>query len=707
MPEYIPYYGPSIPYFSPTQDPVAQAVLNVMPGYTWNGSAYVKDAVVAPAAVAAWPNFTKQSGITQGSGVTATSNTITVPSGLPGGGLAIYVAAFRSSARGDGIAIDGGLISINGGAFVTTGTIHSGDTLAVKTGTLLLGTDARYDYIIKNANTTLATFIVATLAASAPAPPTAPAPTAENKPTTVPVLTGYADVTVSSIASVSSTIPAQVSYRLGGTANAATETSALTAIELDLTPGYAETIVSGSVRFVMGGRTYVDRNGQLYYNIDSSTGAGTYGGTIDYSTGICIVTAWASGASPIVTIQSLTTTMNFQPVSSAVMRTPAAPIKPGVFQVRASPVGGGTITATALNTGEIQSDYIQGFIEYDTGVVRLAFGQWVTAAGNEGEDWYDVNGIVGGLIFQPRYVYADTIFYNTVAYTYLPLSAAILGLDPVRLPSDGRVPVYAPGDVVVVLNDQTSVGTFTSGGTLDLGRVRLAKLTIRDAAGNALDSAKYSADLDTGIITWGDLTGISQPISIVDRIEDMAVLSDVQITGQLALSQPLTHDFPVLGTLVSNAIVYGTIYARISVPFDQQTWTNVWSDVLIGNSVAAQYNNTQYPIVVNNASCIAESWICQFTSSTAFNVIGKNIGQIVTGGSTSTATAPINPNTGEPYFTIPAEGWGGGWASGNVLRFNTYSANVPVWVIQAIAQGEATDTDYTLSLELRGDIDAI
>jgi hypothetical protein len=517
--------------------------------------------------------------------------------------------------------------------------------------------------------------------------------------------TGYRDVEVTAVAEINPVVPAQVSYRLGGTANTATETSALTTIELDLTPGYAETIVSGSVRFNLGARTYVDRNGQLYCNIDAATGSGTYGGTIDYSTGTCTVTAWTSGSAPTVTIESLMTMMNFQPVSSAVMRTPAAPIKPGVFQVRASPVGGGLISATALNTGEIQSDYIQGFIEYDTGVVRLAFGQWVTAAGNEEEDWYNAGAIVSGLIFRPRYVYADTIFYNTVAYTYLPLSAGILGLDPVRLPSDGRVPIYAPGDVVVILNDQISVGTFTSAGTLDLGRVRLAKLTVRDAAGNALDTSKYSANLDTGIITWGDLNGISQPITIVDRIEDMAVLSDVQITGQLSLSQPLTHGFPVDGTLVSNAVIYGTIYAHTSVPYDQQTWTNVWSDALIGSGVAAQYNNTQYPIIVDNASAIQERWMILFTSATLFNVVGEHVGQIITGGSTSTATAPNNPNTSTPYFSLPAAGWGSGWAAGNVLRFNTYSANAPLWVIQAIGQGAATSTDYTFCLELRGDID--
>jgi hypothetical protein len=376
-----------------------------------------------------------------------------------------------------------------------------------------------------------------------------------------------------------------------------------------------------------------------------------------------------------------------------------------VFTIIATPIdGGGQITATANAQGDILTADMDGHIDYETGVVRIRFGDWVTAAGNEGEIWYDASRVVAGQIFKPRHVLADTIFYTTVGITYLPLSAAILGLDPVRLPADGRVPVYQPGDVVVVLHDQTTTGTYTSSTTTDLGRVRLAKVTIKDLGGNALAADKYSVDLDTGIITWGDLAGVSQPLTIVDRIEDMAVLTDVQITGQLALSQPLTHVFPADETLVANAVIYGTLYARTSVPFDQQTWTNVWSDILIGSGVAAQYNANQYPIDVNNKSCIQERWAIIFTSSTAFNVVGEHVGQIAT-GSTLTDTAPINPNTSEPYFTIPSGGWGAGWASGNVLRFNTYAANAPTWIIQAIGQGPATDTDFTFCLEFRGDID--
>lgn len=50
----------------------------------------------------------------------------------------------------------------------------------------------------------------------------------------------------------------------------------------------------------------------------------------------------------------------------------------------------------------------------------------------------------------PEFFYASDIAYNAVALTYLPLSSDLLGLDPVRLPADGRVPCFRSGDMVVV-----------------------------------------------------------------------------------------------------------------------------------------------------------------------------------------------------------------------------------------------------------------
>jgi hypothetical protein len=504
----------------------------------------------------------------------------------------------------------------------------------------------------------------------------------------------------------------KVSYRVSDSPNTATETQTMTSIKIDLTPDFAETIVYGSVRFDLAGNTYVDRNGQLFTNIKPDTGAGNYAGTLDYSTGTATLSLWSPNGSNTVALKSLLTDISIQPVDMVTFRLPTSPIRQGSFQVRATAFEGGAhLTATANNDGVINTAAMFGYINYETGVAQIRFGAWVVPTGHEAESWFDPAAIVGtgadARIFKPAHVMAETIVYNAVSYVYIPLSSAILGLDPVRLPPDGRVPIYSTGDVAVILNDQTTVGTFSNGTTTNLGRVRLAKVVIKDAAGNMIAVDRYSANLDAGTVSWINLSGVSQPITIIDRIEDMGVVTDVQITGQLTLSQPLTHAFPIQNTLVSNAVINGTIYARVSLPFDQQTWSNVWSDSVIGSTVAAQYNSTQYPIFVDNNSAIQERWVLIFTTSTLFNVVGEHVGQIVTGANTNTNTAPINPNTAQPYFTIPAGGWGGGWSAGNVMRFNTYAANAPVWLIQSIGQGAATDPDFTFCIEARGDIDNV
>ena len=51
------------------------------------------------------------------------------------------------------------------------------------------------------------------------------------------------------------------------------------------------------------------------------------------------------------------------------------------------------------------------------------------------------------------------------------MDSRLIGLDPVRLPADGRVPIYREGDVVVLAHEQTTdVGTPTAGQVVNLPR---------------------------------------------------------------------------------------------------------------------------------------------------------------------------------------------------------------------------------------------
>jgi hypothetical protein len=68
--------------------------------------------------------------------------------------------------------------------------------------------------------------------------------------------------------------------------------------------------------------------------------------------------------------------------------------------------------------------------------------------------------------------------------------------------------------------------------------------------------------------------------------------------------------------------------------------------------------------------------------------------------------APLNPVTGNPYFTIPYEGWGAGWIADNLLRFNTFAADYPVALLRCVQQGPAGAAADRLGIELLGDVDA-
>ncbi len=501
----------------------------------------------------------------------------------------------------------------------------------------------------------------------------------------------------------------KVRYRATDSPNSATESITLAQLELDLTDRYAERIVPGSIRFTLGSKVYVDRLGNLVTDIDPFTGAGTQAGTIDYASGRALVTVWQPGAVNTVSVLSLLTELGGQPVDEVTFRVPAAPVRPGSVQVRAVPLTGGQVSATANANGAIIANGMLGTVDYQTGVVRVRFGRFVSAAGKESEIWYSPDAVEGVQVFQPLPVFADTIRFNAVAYTYLPLSADVLGLDPVRLPLDGRVPICRPGDVAVVHHTASTQfpNPAAAATPLNVGRVRLSSLRVLDADDQVFPPDRYTVDLDAGTVVLKsplNLTGFHEPLRAEHRIEDMGLISDTQINGVLTLTRPLTHLYPAHETKVSSALIIGDLQARAHTLFAQQTWTGEWKDSRLGANTVAQYNETVYPIAVTNRGSIEERWALIFTNTNELRVIGESVGQIAI-GNTATDLAPINPETHAPYFTLKAAGWGSGWAAGNVLRFNTAAANFPIWVARTVLQGPATQDSDSFVIQIRGDID--
>lgn len=500
--------------------------------------------------------------------------------------------------------------------------------------------------------------------------------------------------------------PLTVSYAIAGASvEARTEGHAAPPVRIYFGNGAAGPAVPGSVRFTFRGRTYVDRGGNLYYAIDPVTNAGTLGGTYDYAANTATLTDYAAGSNTVALISLLTRPID-PGITGTFFRTPGSPLREGSFVVRATTLDGTLLTATADVNGVINASKIRGQIDWTMGLARLVFGERVVAAGNEGQPWYDAANVDGdGNIWRPLAVDPGSVIFGTVIYRSIPADPAIIGIDPVRLPIDGRVVVYQPGNVLIVHHTQTtSVASPVAGATHNLGRTQIALIEVFDADGTPIEDVWYTLDLAAGTLTWANplnLSAYTLPAIIRDRIEFATQCSDVQITGEIGLQAPLPRSFPA-GSMVSSAIAYGDMQARVTNLFDQATYVaGQWSDELAGAPAAGTYNDTVYPIAVTNESSIDERWAIRFTSASNVQVLGETVGVILE-TSIASVIAPVNPVSGEPYFSIAVEGWGTGWAAGNLVRFNTIAASKPIWAARTTRQGEITESEDAVRIQAYG-----
>lgn len=445
-------------------------------------------------------------------------------------------------------------------------------------------------------------------------------------------------------------------------------------VELNLTPSTINAVVPGTVDFTWSGSRYTDKDGGIYRG-------NLRVGDINYETGIATLQTYSAGDNSI-TLNSLITTFGDWHATRLFFRTPGAPLRPSSLYIRATAIDGSLVTATSNANGDIVGTGVTGNVIYDTGIVDAQFS---------------------------KPILPNTAKFNCVVFSTLPLDADILGLDPVRLPVDGRVPIFRDGNVVVIHHTATTAlpTGLTAGQSESLGAIRISEATVTDANNTPVPDTLYTLDPVAGTITLADpldLSAYTQPLTVKHRIEDMVLISDVQINGQMKAISQISHDYPA-GAMVSSALIVGDVQARVSNVFDQHTWTGDWSDDLSGSDTNAEFNDTTYPITVTNRGAVTERWALVFTGTTSFKVVGESVGEIAI-GDTSNPLAPVNPNTNVPYFEINPLGFGSGWAAGNVLRFNTVGASFPFWIARTTLQGAASGDSDKFKIQLRGNANA-
>lgn len=505
-----------------------------------------------------------------------------------------------------------------------------------------------------------------------------------------------------------------VSYAVAGsTANGASVQPQDLEVLLELAPGLREQAVPGSVQFAWMGTVYVDSDtdGGIYRG-RTDTDPGILSGRMNYAARTALMTDWVAGPNPRqVTVQSLWTQKRQWTAASLFGRTSTAPIRPGGFTLLALDTQGDTVTGIVDNSGLVSGTHITGVVDYETGTFELQFGDYVLdsslTAEQKAEWWYsvaDVGAVQPNKIWRPWPVDPTTLRYTAVSYSYLPIDATVLGLDPTRLPPDGRVPIFRQGELVVI--GRSIVGnpvSFTSGQAYNVGATRLSLVRLVDANGLAINSG-YTVNLDAGTLVVNSTVGWAQPVTVHARVEVLRRLADVQVDGTLRLTAPIGTVFTA-GCTVSSVLFAGDLFARVSRLFDQATWSDgQYPDAVVGSAALGTYNDTAFPIEVSNLGALTERWALRFKNSSEFDLIGRGAG-LIASGTINADFSPINPASGAPYFTIRSGGWGLGWATGNVLFLHTVGASFPVALIRTTQPGAAAGLTYTASIEARGDVD--
>lgn len=480
--------------------------------------------------------------------------------------------------------------------------------------------------------------------------------------------------------------------------------------------------VIGELAFFFNVKSYITQEGILYGNFNPLTGIGQVCGAFDRANGIIKIAgnvAGSYGMSRDDTFKIISMTVdefssNKRPAGHISFRTSISNVNSSSLQIRGTRYQIQQVATTDENADAFNTEDFTAETAF-TVTVDVATNMLIGDAQVDG-DFDGANGTVtifglNGWVIDP-----DSIRYDAVSEVRMPMNAELLGLNPVRLPSTGKVPVINTGDTLVIFNEEDQVVVPVAGATVSCGRVDVALMEVIDSQGLRLDYHQYTVDRDLGELTFENplsLVDISTntligPYKLVNRIENMRLASNVDITGNVSVTAPPDRDFPA-GSKVGSALLWGDTGARVFNFFHQESWNSgspVWSDTRIGDDTTAKYDAINNPFEIVNKGSMSERWTIRFISSINIQVIGEKLGVVLDNHSIAVENndiSPINPATGTPYFTIRQAGFGAGWVTNNVIRFNTDGASPNMWAIRTTQPGAATESKDSIEIEVRGD----
>lgn len=457
---------------------------------------------------------------------------------------------------------------------------------------------------------------------------------------------------------------------------------------IEATPPQGAAVVPTDAAFSWAGQMHFARDSVVFKGWHQGTGAAQQVGAITDLGRITLGISPPGAANTVVWHNLARDRRGALDVLDGVFRTPVAPLQAGQFQLME-----GDLVGNANGGGVVTGDF-QGLVDAERGIVVWA----VADLGDEDDEGDPVR--------------ADQLTYNAVFLQYVPINEELLGVGTTLLPLDGRVPGYHEGESIVIHNtsEVTLPNPVVLGTQYDLGRERVAHVALRDATGKRLPGALFELDRNPGkvaILADADLGDYVQPIKAYPRIEDEIAVLRADLSGRLDLAEAVSHVFPADGTtLVSGKLRIGDKFARAYNVMDRSTWlAGGWDATAASGETTAGFDATTFPIRSTNRGAITERWAAVFLTTGTVRIFGERVGQVLSNVSITDDIEAINPQTSVPYWTIPKEGWGGGWAQGNVLLWETEACGAPVWVARAVLPGASDVLSDRAVIALRSDVD--
>jgi len=149
--------------------------------------------------------------------------------------------------------------------------------------------------------------------------------------------------------------------------------------------------------------------------------------------------------------------------------------------------------------------------------------------------------------------------------------------------------------------------------------------------------------------------------------------------------------------LLNSYTTAATFSASVIVTGDLKTTYSNWVETSSGT-----YNESNYPPIQDNIGTVEETWTITFSDATNYSCSGASEG-LVGSGTTAGDFAPSNDDFTKPYFTLLATGWGGTWAVGDTIVFQTHPSAYPLWQKRVIPAGAVSISSDDYSVRVKGE----